>query len=251
MDKLRQWVALTLVAALVVLTGGWLLLVSPQRTQAAELRDQAAVQQSTNAQLATQLEVLRAKAEGLPRQEADLAEIAARIPDGPDLPHLLRALAAAGRSAGAEVVAVTPGAPQPVVPPAPAAPAPAAPAPAAPAAAAPAPAAAPVPAPGLSEISLAIEVAGDFHEIEQFVAELEDLPRALRITALSLAPGASPTDEQGSTALEDGRSLRASITGSVFVDAAAAAPAAPAPPVPVGAAAPVDGSTDQTTAPAS
>ena len=242
MDKLRQWVALTVVAALIVLAGGWLLLVSPQRTQAAELRDSASVQQSTNAQLATQLEVLRVKAEGLPRQEADLAEIAARIPDGPDLPELLRALAAAARAAGVEVVAVTPGAPQPVVAPAPVAPAPAAPA---------APAA-PVPASGLSEISLAIEVAGDFHEIEQFVAELEDLPRALRVTALSLAPGASPTDEQGSTALEDGRSLRASITGSVFVNtAAAAAPAAPAPPVPVGAAAPASGSTDQTTAPAS
>jgi Tfp pilus assembly protein PilO len=227
MDKLKQWVALTVVGCLAIMAAGWFLLISPKRTDAAAVREQALSQEATNAGLRTQLEVLQAQAKDLPKKQADLARVAAKIPDNPGMPALIRALTAAGTSAGVQLVSVTPGAPAPVaaaaavaVAPAPAAgaPAPAAPAPAA---AAPADPNAPVaagPAGALAAIPVALNVVGGYFEVSQFLANLENLPRAYRVTGLTLAPGASPTSKDKAST-EDGRVLTSTITGSVYMAA--------------------------------
>ena len=232
MNKLQQWIALTVVACLALLAAGWFLLVSPKRAEAADLRDQAASQDQANDATRTQLQVLKAQAKDLPNQQAALAKVAARIPDNPALPSLIRSLSAASQSAGVEFVSVAPGSPVPVVAAAPAGTA----------------AAAPTPAPGtataassagtLTAIPVAINVVGGFFEVEQFVANLENLPRALRVSNLTLAPGKSPTD-QSKTGTEDGSSLTTTISGTVFMDAsraAATAVIAPGQPVPTASA---------------
>lgn len=224
MDKLKQYVALTVVGCLGIMAAGWFLLVSPKRAEAAAVREQTLSQESTNAGLRTQLEVLQAQAKDLPKKQADLARVAAKIPDNPSLPSLIRALTAASTSAGVEFVSVTPGAPAAV---AAAAAAPVAAAPADPAAV-PAAAAAPVdpnapaaagPAGSLAAIPVAINVVGGYFEVEQFIAALENLPRALRVTNLTLAPGASPTAKDKAASTEDGRTLTSTITGSVYMAA--------------------------------
>ena len=131
MDKVKQWIAVTVLAALAVLAGGWFLVVAPARSEAAELRDQAVLQEGTNTSLATSLEVLRTKAEGLPEKEAELAEVARRIPPGPALPELLRSLEGAAASAGVSLTSVVPAPPVAVQAPAPAVPVEAVPDPAA------------------------------------------------------------------------------------------------------------------------
>lgn len=231
MDKIKQWVALTVLAALAVAAGGWFLLVSPKRGEASDLRAQTATQEATNATLRTELQVLQAQAKELPKEQADLARVAAKIPDHPALPALIRALTAASTSAGVDFVSLTPGAPAPVVvaAPAPVAPPPGAETPASPAApvAPAAGAAAPAPAGGtLTAIPVTIEVVGDFFQVEQFVAALEQLPRALRVTGVAVTPGLSPTSQQAAEAALDGRSLTSTITGQVFL-AAGAAPVTP------------------------
>ena len=228
MDKLKQWVALTVVGCLAIMAGGWFLLVSPKRTEAAEVRDQALAQESTNAGLRSKLEQLKVQAKDLPKKQADLARVAAKIPGDPGLPALIRALTAASTSAGVEFVSVTPGAPVAVAAPVAAAPVAGAPAPAADAAAAaPAAPAAPAdpnaPAPAgpvgtLAAIPIAINVVGGYFEVSQFLANLENLPRALRVTNLTLAPGASPSAKDAKSA-EDGSSLTSTITGSVYMAA--------------------------------
>jgi Tfp pilus assembly protein PilO len=233
MDKLKQWVALTVAGCLALMAAGWFLLVSPKRGEAADLRAQTAAQEAVNAQLRTQLQVLQAQAKDLPKKQADLARVAAKIPDNPALPGLIRALTAASESAGVQLVSVTPGAPTavevapaaaPVAPDAAPADAAAAPAPAAPATGA---------AGSLALISLSMDVVGGYFEVEQFLANVENLPRALRVTNLTLAPGASPTKKsEGSTS--DGRTLTSTITGSVFM----AANRPPATPVVAPTAAP-------------
>lgn len=237
MDKLKQWVALTVVGCLGIMAAGWFLLISPKKTEASDVRDQAVSQESTNAGLRTKLETLKVQAKDLPKKQAELARVAAKIPDNPNLPSLIRALTAASTSAGVEFVSVTPGTPAAVAAAAPAAgaaaPAPAAPVPAPAAApAAGAPAAAPASTAGtLAAIPIAINVVGGYFEVSQFLANLENLPRALRVTNLSLAPGASPTDQSEATSTDDGSSLTSTITGSVYMAAnrpAATAVVAPA-----------------------
>ena len=226
MDKLKQYVTLTVLGALVILAAGWFLLISPKKGEATDLQAQAAEQVSANAVLETQLQVLRAQAKELPKKQAELARVAAKIPDNPSLPTLIRAITAASTSAGVEFVSVTPGPPAALVAAAPVAPvAPAAGTPADPAAAAPAapvaPAAPAAPAAGtLAAIPLTLNVVGDYFEIEQFMANLENLPRALRVANLTLAPGGSPTaGTSAPTSTEDGRTLTSTITGSVFMAA--------------------------------
>ena len=231
MDKVKQWIALTVVGCLGILAAGWFLLVSPKRSEAAEVRAEAASQEAVNAGLRTQLQVLKAQAKELPKKQADLARVAAKIPDNPSLPSLVRALTAAATSAGVELVSVTPGPPVAVAAPvaaAPVAPAggktpPKAGAPAAPAAgAAPAPAAgagAASPAGSLATIPVAINVVGGYFEAEQFIANLENLPRAYRVTNLAMAPGDSPTALEKSKTTEDGRVLSTTITGAVYMAA--------------------------------
>lgn len=239
MDKLKQWVALTVVGCLAIMAAGWFLLVSPKRTEAADLRVQAAEQQSANSQLETELQVLQAQAKELPKEQAKLAAVAAKIPDNPALPSMVRALLEASTRTGVELVSVAPGEPELVAPAVPAAPAAPAAGQAAPAEGA-APAAPGAPAPGpagqLASIPLSVNVVGDYFEVQAFVAALEELPRALRVHTLNISPGASPTAGEGvEVSTTDGRSLTTTVNGFVYMAAnrppatAASVPGAPAP----------------------
>lgn len=213
MDTLKQWVTLTVLASVVILAAGWFLLVSPKKGEASDLQAQTASQVAANGVLETQLQVLRAQAKELPKKQADLARVAAKIPDNPSLPSLIRALTEASTSSGVDFVSVTPG------PPVAAVTAPVAPVAAAPATAQTTPVA---PAPGvagsLATIPVTLNVVGEYFDIAQFVSALENLPRALRINNLTLAPGVSPTAAKSSSAkAEDGSSLTTTLTGSVFM----------------------------------
>jgi len=238
MNKLKQWVAFTVVGVVAVLAAGWFLLVAPRHAEAAGLRQQTAEQEGANGQLRTALAVLKAQAKDLPKEQAKLALVAAKLPDNPAEPELLRALASAADTAGVELVSIAPGALTPVTPAA----APTAPAVASktPDAAAPgsvavppaAPAAAASSAGTLMAMPVTISVAGGYYEAEQYLAALEDLTRAFRVTTLAITPGANPVapPATGSSAapasIEDGKHLIANITGTVYV-AVASSPLTP------------------------
>jgi Tfp pilus assembly protein PilO len=217
MDKLKQYVVLTLVGCLVVLAAGYFLLVSPKRSQAADLHTQTDAQVTANAQLRTQLQVLKAQAKDLPKQQAKLAAVAAKIPANPALPALVRALTTASTSAGVELVSVSPTAPT-LIAAAPAAPA------AAPAAGTAAPAVAS--AGELAAIPVTLNVVGGYFQVEQFVSNLESLPRSLRVTNLKLALGPNPLKPTTNNNVDDGKSLSTTITALVFMAANRSAPTA-------------------------
>lgn len=254
MDQLKKWVTLSVLASVLIVAAGWFLAVSPKRSEAAELRSQAAEQVSANSALETQIQVLKAQAKDLPKEQAKLAAVSAKIPSDPALPSLVRALLEASETAGVQLVSVAPSAPAVVAAPAaaPVAPPATGQATADPAAPAAAPGAAPAAAPGaapagpagqLANIPLAINVVGDFFEVQQFLNALEELPRALRVQDLTITPGASPTSTS-TASTEDGSSLTTQITGFVFM--AANRPAATAATVPGDAAAavPADATAD-------
>lgn len=254
MDKLKQWVALTVVGVLAIGAASWFLLVSPKRSEAADLRTQTAAVETSSMQLQTQLGVLKALAKDLPKAQADLAAVAAKVPDNPALPSLIRALTKAADEAGVELVSLSPGRPTTVaadkassVSARPVAGATGS-APVAtgtstatqatqttPASAASTPAASG--AGTLQAISLDVQVVGKYFAVEQFFDKLENLTRAFKVTAFTMAPGTSPTAHvatSGSavaTATKTPSTLMTSITGSVFLatgrQTTAAAPAAP------------------------
>ena len=210
MKDLKKLVALTVLGSLVVLLGGYFLLVGPKRSQAAELRGAAALQVSANSALELQLAQLKAQARNLPKEQARLAAVAARIPTNRALPALIRALNDAAKGAGVELLSVSPGASALVTPTVVAAPVvspsaattatgnPAAPPAlgAAPGSATPGTTlgAAPTGAEAgqLAQLPVTLSLAGGYFQMEQFVSALEDLPRSLRLTGVARAPGSNP-----------------------------------------------------------
>jgi Tfp pilus assembly protein PilO len=232
MDKLKQYALFTVLGCVLVLAAGWFLLVSPKRSDAAALQTQASSQVSANAQLETQLAVLKSQAKDLPRQQAKLAAVAAKIPDNPALPAMIRSLTTAATSAGVELVSVTPGQPA-LVTGAPGAVA----VPGAIPAAGTRPAAGSATAGQLAQIPLTLNVAGGYFQVEQFVANLESLPRSMRVSNLTLAPGANPVKPAVVGTVDDGKTLTTTIVGQVFMAAnrpavtAVTVPGVPAGPV--------------------
>lgn len=258
MEKLKLWLALTGVVAVAVLAAGWFMLVAPRRASADSTQAQAGAQEQANATLTTQIAVLKAQVKGLPEQQAKLAEVSTKLPSDPETPALVRALTDAAAGAGVELVSITPGSMAPV--------------------ASSSTSAATAVTSGtattttattdttatagatattgatartgaqaggvgtLLAIPLAINVAGGYYQLEQYLAALEGLPRALRVTGLTLVPGPDPlamiappttggssTTSAATPALTDGSHLLATITASVYVDSGAAlTPAVPA-----------------------
>ena len=220
MDKMKQWIALTVVGALAIMAGGWFLIVSPKRSHAADLRTQADAQERANAQLETDLATLKAKAKALPAQQAKLAAVAAKIPNNSALPTLVRALNDAADNVGVELVSVSPGAATAVAP---------AGAPGSVTAASASTTTPSVAAAGaagtLQSLPMTLNVVGGYFQVAEFLDRLESLQRAFKVTGFNLAPGLNPVKQAASQpSIDTGKSLTATITGMVFQSTGAANP---------------------------
>ena len=218
MTATRKWSALAVLLVAAVFAASWFLLIAPKRSDAAGLRSQAVKQDANNERLRQQLEVLKAQAQDLPKQEAFLAQIRKQLPDNPALPALIRDLSAAAKKAGLSLESLAPADPIAVVDTTVAPVAPVAP-PAdetsdgsAPVAAPPAP-----PAPTLFQLPIVVKASGSYFEVEQFVNKIEGLKRSFLVTGFTLKAGADKT--------QPGQ-LDISITGRVFLSPAQAAAAA-------------------------
>jgi hypothetical protein len=99
------------VLTLVILAGGYLMLVSPKRTKAAELQSAT---QAAQTQLAVSLAASHRPAAGADRVEiADLFRLERAMPDRLDIAGVLLDLSRAAHRAGTPLKSVTPGVPTP------------------------------------------------------------------------------------------------------------------------------------------
>jgi len=197
MDKIKQWVALTVVGVLAVVAGGWFLLVSPKRSEAADIRlDVDQTEQEVTA-LKSQLDMLKAQQKTLPQVQARLSKVQTQIPDNSAMPSLIRALGAAAERAGVQLVSLAPALPTPMQAAATArtarptsatgdetsgststAPRPAT-----------VPQSAGVTAGVLNEIKISVNVVGGYFQIQQFFDQVESLKRAMKVTGFTLGTG--------------------------------------------------------------
>src|SRR4051812_38555883 len=171
MEKMRQWSILTAVGVVAIFVAGWFLLVSPQRSSAADLHTQATTQQQANSTLQTNVNQLEAQKRGLPEQQRLLEQIATKVPGSPALPVLIRQLTSAAETAGVDLVSLAPSAPSVV---------------ASTSAATTVPTGAPA---TLAQIPLKIQVTGSYFNVESFFREVEHLSRAMLVVTFDLGPG--------------------------------------------------------------
>jgi Tfp pilus assembly protein PilO len=206
MSNSRTWsVGAGLVGVLLVVAA-WFLLISPQRSEAASLREQVTQQQQFNEQVKLKTQQLKAQFASLPARQAQLAEIKQEMPDNPALPSLVRDLSSYADDAGTVLVSVTPGVPVPF---------------AAGTSGAPATTKATETAP-LLQIPTTVVVTGSYAEVTLYLQKIQSkMRRAVLIENLQLA---KPTDKD-----LPADTVQMTITGRIFVlDSAAATQAATA-----------------------
>lgn len=222
MTRTRKWTLGTALAIVLLLLAGWFLLISPKRSEAAELTAQAEAQEQANVVLRGKIDVLKSQAADLPAQEAELAAMRQQLPADPALPGLVRSLSSIAAKSGVVLVAIEPQTPVAVEDPtaAPAAAATAEGQAAAPAADAAAPAAAPAADLGLKMIPMTLQVTGSYFDIEQFFNKIEDLTRSMLVSGFTIQ-----NDDTAESATSD---LKGEIEARVFY-APVPAPAAAAP----------------------
>jgi Tfp pilus assembly protein PilO len=247
MEKMRQWSVLSGLAVVGILAAGWFLLVSPQRAHAKDLATKATTQESSMASLQQQVQQLKEQQKAEPAQQRKLMQIAAQIPDNPQLPALIRELSAAAHEAGVSLQSLAPAQPTPVTASTPTTGG---------GTTAGATAASP-----LAQIPLTIQVTGSYFNIESFFRSLEHLDRAMLVsgfTVNSAGGGSSTNTTTGATTGSDAASaapgtLTAQVSAVVF-ESPQVAPATTTPqavaPATNPSAAPAQSTTGSTTTPA-
>ena len=249
MTATRKWSALAVLLVAAIFVASWFLLIAPKRSEAAGLRTQTSEQDAANERLVQQLEVLKAQAQDLPKQEAFLAQIRRQVPDNPALPALIRDLTAAAKKSGVELVSLAPSLPEAVVSPVVAV-APtttASPAPSSTTSTATGVVTAPVAPPVLYRVPIIVKTSGSYFETEQFLNRVEGLKRSFLVNGFTLTN--APTDTTTGVASSN-TDLGLEIRGSVFLSPAAAAAVTAALPGTVPAPAATVTTPVPTTAPA-
>lgn len=215
----KLWIILTAIACVLVLVGGWFLLVSPQRDKVAAINSDTDNQQDVNQGLQSQLSVLQAGAAQVPAQQAQIDKIKQQIPPTPQLPTLISSVSQAANDAGVQLGTFTPASPTGVTGVA-----------------------------GVSFVALNVNVKGGYFALEQFLNNLEQMQRALLVNGVAIdsqggsstgsstssASGSSGSPVAGATGATgcpnvspDDPCLQMSLQARVFSGSVAAAPAVP------------------------
>ena len=225
MTATRKWSALAVLLVAAIFAASWFGLIAPKRSETNGLKADRVEQDATNARLVQQLEVLKAQAQDLPKQEAFLAQIRRQLPNNPALPALIRSLTQGAKKSGVDLTSLAPAVPVAVVSPVVAVPTPAATTTAPADQTSEAPVAVPVaPAPTLYQVPIVVKATGSYFEMEQFLNKIEGLKRSFLVTGFTLKKSESTGSSTGDLDLV--------IQGRVFLSPAAAATAGATVPAP-------------------
>ncbi|MFC6238362.1 type IV pilus inner membrane component PilO [Longivirga aurantiaca] len=210
-----KWYVGAALASVLVLIAGWFLLVSPQRSSAAEIGTAADDRAAANVVTERQIESLKAQYKNLPELEQQLASIRSRIPSSPNMPSVVRSVSTKAATAGVTLVSLVPSTPQPLD-------------------AGGSGDQADLAAPGqVNQYPVSVIVEGRFANVRLFLLSLESLQRSFLVTGIDISRVEDATKPSGT--------LNVTLTGRVFT-------ANPGAPVTAKAPAPAAGETASDTA---
>jgi hypothetical protein len=115
-SKTVPWIVGTVVVALLIVAGAWLLAISPRMASAAETQDQVTAAQARMDQLGIQLAGLERDFRNIDDLRAELDELQIEIPSEIHISDLTRELSDLAQQSRIFVLAVSPGVPVSVVP---------------------------------------------------------------------------------------------------------------------------------------
>ena len=192
MTRSRIWTLGTVVVVLAIFALGWFAVISPKKSNAVQLKAQAADTVQQNVQTEAKIRELKLQQKALPAQQAQIAAIQQQMPGQPQLPSLLRQVNNAADDTNVNLAGIAPGTP------------------------------APVPQDtGVAFIPVVITATGDFTHVKQFLFALEENKRAVLVTGFNISPADKSATVNGQKV--DPNLLAITIQTRVFMTATSAA----------------------------
>ncbi len=168
-------------------------LVLPKMREVSSAREELQAAQDEEITLRTQLRSLQDAQAQAERTEREIRALEAKVPPTADLPGLFRLLQSASDRAGVDFFQFSPGTP------------------------------AADPSGSFSTIPGQIVVTGDYFMLQEFLYRLETLPRAAKVTSVSIAPGGGGEGETGGVTLA-GEQLQMQLAVEFYTTDASAGP---------------------------
>jgi len=134
-------------------------LVLPKMNEVSKTQEDVAAAEAKETALRAQLASLKEAEANAPQVKAKIAELSNEVPPTADLPALIRLLTAAADGSAVDFFTVAPGTPQLD------------------------------PTGAFSSIPTTISVTGGYFSLDNFLFRLESLPRAAKVTSVSITPG--------------------------------------------------------------
>lgn len=194
MNTQRQ-VLIAAVAAVLVTALFFFFLLKPKMNDISKTRSDVATARAEEQTLNTQLAHLRDVKANAPETMAKLAALSQYVPATPDLPGFIQQVQNAATESGVDLQSIAPSPPASVSN-----------------------------ATGVQSIAVTLTIEAGFFRVEDFLAHLENLPRAVEVRSISLAPVQSAASSE--------LVLSSTISLTMYVaapNASARGPAAPAP----------------------
>lgn len=206
-NRTAGWVGGAVLMCLVIVVATWFGLVSPRRSEVADLQSRNESAISANQVLQTQIEQLKAQFRMLPQMEGRLRAIRGQLPGSTRMSDVVRALSGLADSTGVTLRTITPSAAEAVG-----------------AKAGNGQPAAGQPSDGLVAVPLSIIVTGDYFQSVAFLRGLQTgLTRAFLVSSLQIEKQTGVESED-----TDVSTVQVTVSGKIFslLDAAAKAEAA-------------------------
>ncbi len=151
------------VAAAILVVLSVFFLVLPKSAQISKAEEDLAAAQQQETSLRAQLASLREAQQQAPQTRREIQRVENQVPPTADLPALIRLLREAADRAAVDLFQFSPSTPTPD------------------------------PSGTFSVISTSVNVTGSYFALDEFLFRLESLPRAAKVTNVTIAPGAAAT----------------------------------------------------------
>ena len=181
MNERRGPIIAAAISALVAILALVFLLL-PRISAVGKRSDDLTAAQQQQQSLEAELQSLKQDKQEAKVIKKQLNRLQTKVPPTAELPSFIRLLQDAADASAVDFMTVTPGAPTALVP-------------------------------GISTISNQISVAGSFFSVEEFLFKLETLPRAVRVTAITVGSGGSVPGQ-----------LSLTMTGEIYTTDTSAGP---------------------------
>jgi Tfp pilus assembly protein PilO len=194
------------VGAVILVVLAVFFLVLPKSADISKAKEDLATAQQQESSLRVQLQALQEAEQAAPQTKHEIEKVETQVPPTADLPALIRLLREAADRAAVDLFQFSPSAPTLD------------------------------PGGNFSTIATSVNVTGSYFALDEFLFRLESLPRAAKVTNVTIAPGAAASTSSTTTTTSTAGALSMQLTVEFYTSDLSAGPgSSPGPTTTTGA----------------